>query len=103
MSSQFDSAKLAAIRSFFARRESEIIDSICRLARAESPSGDIEGNRAVVDLLEKIARGIPAINSIERIENPIYGEHLRIRAFDNKAGNKTTLLLGHTQTFRVIK
>ena len=98
MSSQLDSAKLSAIRNFFAGRESEIIDSICRLARAESPSGDIEGNRAVVDLLEKIARNIPSINSIERIENPVYGEHLLIRAFDNQAAEKTTLLLGHTDT-----
>lgn len=98
MSSQLDSAKLAAIRSFFERRESEITDSICQLARLESPSGDLEGNRAVVNLLEKIAQGIPAIDSIERIENPVYGEHLRIRAFSDKAESKTTLLLGHTDT-----
>lgn len=98
MSSQPDSAKLAAIRSFFAARESEIIDSICRLVEIESPSGDIEGSRAVVDLLEKIAHGISSINSIERIENPVYGKHLRIRAFDIRAAEKTTLLLGHTDT-----
>lgn len=98
MNGQFDSAKLSEIRNFFERRESEIIDSICRLARAESPSGDIEGNRAVVNLLEKIAADIPAIDSIEQIEKPIYGEHLRIRAFGKSAGEKTTLLVGHTDT-----
>jgi glutamate carboxypeptidase len=98
MNGQFDSAKLSEIRNFFERRESEIIDSICRLARAESPSGDIEGNRAVVDLLEKIAADIPAIDSIERIEKPVYGEHLRIRAFGESAGEQTTLLVGHTDT-----
>lgn len=98
MSSELDFAQLAAIRNFFGRRESEIIDSICRLVEIESPSGDIEGSRAVVNLLERIARNIPAIDSIEKIENPVYGEHLRIRAFSDKAENKTTLLLGHTDT-----
>lgn len=98
MTSQLDSAKLAAIQKFFAGRKSEIIDSICRLVEAESPSGDIEGNRDAVNLLEKIAQNIPAIDSIERIENPVYGEHLRIRAFGKVTEEKTTLLVGHTDT-----
>ncbi len=98
MTSQLDSAKLAAIQKIFAGRKSEIIDSICRLVEAESPSGDIEGNRDAVNLLEKIAQNIPAIDSIERIENPVYGEHLRIRAFGKVTEEKTTLLVGHTDT-----
>jgi glutamate carboxypeptidase len=94
-----DSILLKAMHAFLARRQDEIVGSICKLVEIESPSGDCEGSRAVVDLLVQSARTIPAISSVERIHVPGYGEHLRVRAFDGKADDTpTTLVLGHTDT-----
>jgi glutamate carboxypeptidase len=91
--------QLSATRAFLARRQDEILDSICKLVEIESPSGDFEGSRAVVDLLVDIARTIPEISSIERILVPGYGQHLRMRAFDGQGDDtRTTLVLGHTDT-----
>src|SRR5678816_2161422 len=91
--------QLSATRAFLVRRQDEIRGSICKLVETESPSGDFEGSRAVVELLVDIARTIPAITSIERIPVPGYGEHLRVRAFDGHADDtRTTLVLGHTDT-----
>jgi len=94
-----DSTQLMAMHALLARRQDEILGSICKLVETESPSGDFEGSRAVVDLLVEAARTIPAINSVERIPVPGYGEHFRVRAFDGYAEDTgTTLLLGHTDT-----
>lgn len=94
-----DTNKLMAIHALLASRQDDIVGWICRLVEAESPSGDYEGSRAVVDLLAQSARTIPAISSVERIVVPGYGEHLRVKVFDGQAGNgRTTLVLGHTDT-----
>jgi glutamate carboxypeptidase len=96
---QPNSTQLTAMNAFLVRRQDEILRSICRLVETESPSGDFEGSRAVVNLLVEIARTIPAIDSVERIAVPDYGEHLRVRAFDRNAyATNTTLVLGHTDT-----
>jgi glutamate carboxypeptidase len=69
------------------------------LIEAESPSGDVEGSRAVVGLLVDAARKIEGVTSIERIESPGYGEHLRVCAFgDTRDTSSTILLMGHTDT-----
>jgi glutamate carboxypeptidase len=94
-----DSTQISDIHAFLAGRQVEILSAIRRLVETESPSGDFEGSRAVVDLLVNTAREIPAITSVERIAVPGYGEHLRVNAFDGNAGNGSrTLLLGHTDT-----
>jgi glutamate carboxypeptidase len=94
-----DSSKLMAVRAFIARRQHEIVSSICRLVEIESPSGDVPGSQAVVALLENVARTIPSVSSIERVNSPDYGEHLRIRAFcDDAKSDGATLILGHTDT-----
>ena len=94
-----DSTQIMAIHAFLARRQNEILDSIRRLVETESPSGDFEGSRAVVDLLVEAAGTISEINSVERIPVPGHGEHLRVRAFEGHANETgTTLLLGHTDT-----
>ena len=94
-----DAKQMEAIQASLARRQDEILGSICKLVEIESPSGDFEGSRAVVDLLVETARTITAINSVERIPVPDYGEHLRVRAFDGQAVyTPTTLVLGHTDT-----
>ena len=91
--------QMKAMHSFLARRQDEILGSICKLVETESPSGDFEGSRAVVDLLVQNALSIPAICSVERIPVSGYGEHLRVRAFDGRDHDTgTTLLLGHTDT-----
>ena len=91
--------RMEAIQAFLARLQDEILGSICKLVETESPSGDFEGSRAVVDLLVETARTIPAISAIDRIPVHGYGEHLRLRAFDGQAGDtRTTLVLGHTDT-----
>lgn len=94
-----DAAKLADVYAFFANRQEEILSLICKLVETESPSGDLEGSRAVVRLLEKAARAVPFVNSIERIPSPDYGEHLLINAFGGSDSDaQKTLLLGHTDT-----
>ncbi len=99
MTNHLDSSQLMAMQSFIARRQNEIIRLICKLVEAESPSGDFEGSRKVVDLLVEAARAIPAIDSVERIPVPGYGEHFRARAFSSHPeGAGATLLLGHTDT-----
>jgi len=95
---QADSTQMTAMRDFLARRQDEILGLICKLVETESPSGDCEGSRAVVDLLVEAAGTISAINSVERLPVPGYGEHLRVRAFDGYGDDRTTLLLGHTDT-----
>jgi glutamate carboxypeptidase len=94
-----DSSQMEAIHASLARQQDAILSSICKLVETESPSGDFEGSRAVVDRLVEAARTIPAINSVERIPVPGYGEHLRVRAFDGQADDTpTTFVLGHTDT-----
>lgn len=94
-----DSTKISDMHAFLAGRQVEILRAIRRLVEIESPSGDVEGSRAVVDLLVNIAGEIPAITSVERIPVPGYGEHLKMTAFDRHAGDTPrTLLLGHTDT-----
>ncbi len=69
------------------------------LVEAESPSGDVEGSREAVSLLAAAAKEIDGIKSVERIESPGYGEHLRIRAFDQSKENSAPIMLvGHTDT-----
>jgi glutamate carboxypeptidase len=87
------------MQTLLASRQDDILASICKLVETESPSGDFEGSRAVVDLLVGIAQTIPEISSVERIPVPGYGEHLRMRAFAGPANDtRTTLVLGHTDT-----
>ena len=84
---------------YFEKRDGEVLSFMRELVEAESPSGDVEGNRAVVALLsgaaEKIAPEIKATLEID----PTYGAHLLIRAFgDGNGDTPTTLILGHTDT-----
>lgn len=99
MAMELDSRTLTAMRDFIMRRQDELVDLICRLVEIESPSGDVRGSRAAVELLEGVARTIPSVSSIERVTSPDYGEHLRIRAFgDDSKVDGATLILGHTDT-----
>src|SRR5205085_12618639 len=69
------------------------------LVEVESPSGDLDGSRAVVSLLIDAARNLPGVTTVERIPVENYGEHLRIHLYaDDPRDTRTTLLLGHTDT-----
>src|SRR5688572_25561745 len=94
-----DSTRILALQAFLLSRQEEILSSISRLVECESPSGDFAGSRAVVDMLAETVRTIPAINAVERISVPGYGEHLRVKIFDGQSDDAlTTLVLGHTDT-----
>jgi glutamate carboxypeptidase len=90
------------LKDYFAARQNEIIALTRALVEEESPSGDLEGSRAVVSLLERELRALHCVGSVERIAAADdYGEHLRVRAFadaGNETGVRTTVLLGHTDT-----
>ena len=88
-----------ALREYFERREDELVSFMRALVEAESPSGDVEGNRAVVSLLAEAARGIAPDTEVTFESDPQFGMHLRIRAFgEGRDGAQTTLILGHTDT-----
>ena len=69
------------------------------LVEAESPSGDLNGSQAVVQILSAAAATIEGITSVEKIESPGYGVHFRLRAFlDPAETSRPILLVGHTDT-----
>lgn len=85
---------------YFENRRDDVLSLIRALVEQESPSGDLEGSRAVADLLEQSAASIRGIREVERIAAPdAYGEHLRVRAFaEGDAHRRGILILGHTDT-----
>ena len=94
-----DTRAAKRLLEYFARRRGEVLSLTRALCEAESPSGDLDGSRAVSDLLASAAEGVPGVVSTERIEPPgRYGVHLRVRAFDAGGGARPLLLLGHTDT-----
>jgi glutamate carboxypeptidase len=58
----------------------------------------LAGSRAVVNLLADAAASARCVSSIERVDVPDFGEHLVIRAFQEKAEAGNILLVGHTDT-----
>src|SRR4051794_8560681 len=77
-------------------RQAQVEAFIQSLVEVESPSGDMEGSRAVVDLLVQAASGLSCVDSIERIDVPGFGQHLVIKAFQRH--EKQVLMVGHTDT-----
>ena len=78
-------------------RQVEVEAFIRSLVEVESPSGDMEGSRAVVDLLAQAASKLPCVDAIERVDVPDFGQHLVIRAF-RKQNQQQILMVGHTDT-----
>lgn len=77
-------------------RQAEVEAFIRSLVEIESPSGDMEGSRAVVDLLVQAASGLSCVDAIERVDVPDLGQHLVIKAFQRH--EKQILMVGHTDT-----
>jgi glutamate carboxypeptidase len=99
MEREFTKQMAKALYGFFESRQEEILKLTRALVETESPSGDLEGSRAVVSLLEQASGKIDGITSFERISSPNYGEHLRIRAFNGgHSESGSILIIGHTDT-----
>jgi glutamate carboxypeptidase len=99
MTTELDQNRADSLLDYFKRREGELLALTRSLVECESPSGDGEGSRAVVALLEGEARSIDAMSNVTRVEVEGYGEHLLVEAFGTDGGDeRTTLLLGHTDT-----
>ena len=96
MSQVISSSLAGELLNYFKEREGEVLRLVRALVETESPSGDLEGSRAVVSLLEEAARDVDVVASVERIESLDYGEHLLVRAFT--ASSNPILILGHTDT-----
>jgi glutamate carboxypeptidase len=78
-------------------RQAEVETFIQSLVEVESPSGDVEGSRAVVDLLVQAANELACVDAIERVDVPDFGQHLVIKAFQ-KTDQQQILVVGHTDT-----
>ena len=78
-------------------RQADVEAFMQSLVEVESPSGDEEGSRAVVDLLAQAAGKLSCVEAIERVEVPDFGQHLVIRAFQ-KPDQQQILMVGHTDT-----
>jgi glutamate carboxypeptidase len=90
---------LDSLRLYFEDKRAEILSLARALCEAESPSGDGEGSATVVSLLAEAAKSVSPSASVERVGAPDgYGEHFILRAFDSAPGERTLLLLGHTDT-----
>jgi glutamate carboxypeptidase len=96
MSANASNIDVAALRAQFVGRLSEILALTRALVETESPSGDETGSKAVVSLLASAARGIPGIDSVERVTSEHCGEHLRLRAFNSR--ERPIVIIGHTDT-----
>lgn len=79
-------------------RQAEVEAFIQALVEVESPSGDEEGSRAVIDLLVQSAGRLKCVDAIERVDAPEFGQHLVIRAFQKHNAGKQILIVGHTDT-----
>ncbi|HEV2882298.1 MAG TPA: M20 family metallopeptidase [Pyrinomonadaceae bacterium] len=99
MASELKQSEAHALREYFAGREGELLSFVRALVEIESPSGDLEGNAAVVSLLAEAARNLGVETEVTLESDTVYGAHLRIRAFGGgDADAQATLILGHTDT-----
>ncbi|MGB8509030.1 MAG: M20/M25/M40 family metallo-hydrolase, partial [Pyrinomonadaceae bacterium] len=100
MSLEINHSRGQGLLNYFQSRRAAVLKLTRELVEQESPSGDLEGSRAVAELLTRAAAGHSAIDSVERIPAAgDYGEHLLVRAFGGDAKTeRTTLIIGHTDT-----
>ena len=98
MQKQFSTDLARKLQYCFRERQPQLLSLIRAIVETESPSGDEAGSRAVVKLLARAAESARSVNSIERIDVPNFGQHLIIRAFQDKSAAGSLLLVGHTDT-----
>src|SRR5947209_3047085 len=93
MEYRFSKSMADAALRFFESRQGEMLKLVRSLVETESPSGDLEGSRAVVNLLVQATQEIEGVASVERVESPNYDEHLRIKAFNDAQSDLGTIML----------
>src|SRR5437868_10745575 len=99
MEREFSKAAAKAALEYLKSRQGEMLALTRALVETESPSGDLDGSRAVVQLLAEAARKIVGVSAVESIESQDYGEHLLVRAFaDAPENSDSILIIGHTDT-----
>ncbi|MCA1626849.1 MAG: hypothetical protein LC742_02650, partial [Acidobacteria bacterium] len=69
MSVEINARVAASLREYFESRQDKLLKAIREVVESESPSGDVEGSRQVVDLLADVARLIDGVRDVERIVN----------------------------------
>lgn len=79
-------------------RQAEVETFIQSLVEVESPSGDEEGSRAVVDLLAQAASRLACVDAVERVDVAEFGQHLVVKAFQKQNNAQQILIVGHTDT-----
>ena len=77
-------------------RQSDIESFMRALVEIESPSGDENGSRAAVDLVENAARSLGF--EVERVKVRDFGQHVVVRAFQGQSDAGQVLIVGHTDT-----
>lgn len=86
------------LHDYFNDRQPEIESFIRELVSIESPSGDVDGSRAVVDLLANAAKKLRCVGEVEKIDVNDFGQHLVVRAFQNRQDGGRIMIVGHTDT-----
>jgi glutamate carboxypeptidase len=86
------------IRSEFQKRQDSIESFIKTLVELESPSGDPNRSKALVDVLVSAAEQLRCVSKVERVEVPGFGQNVVIEAFQQEQSNGQILLVGHTDT-----
>src|SRR5215203_4393006 len=85
MSGQMNAQLARQVLDRLQSRQAEIEKFIQALVEVESPSGDEEGSRAVIDLLVETAGTLECVNEIDRVDVPDFGQHLVVRAFQEQS------------------
>jgi len=101
MPPELDRATANALLGYFQDRRQSVLILTRAIAEIESPSGDLNGSRGIVERLAEEAKQVKCVTGIERVPAANdYGEHLRITAFSDGAsvGDETILMIGHTDT-----
>ena len=90
--------QLKSFREYFETQQDRLLAFTRALVERESPSGDEAGSREVASLIIDQAKTIAAVNSVDRIPVPGFGEHVRINACADGNREPPIVLLGHTDT-----
>lgn len=91
-------ATLKEIERRVADRQDAMVSFLRSLVESESPSGDVAGSLAVVDLIAREAGTLTCVDSIERYDVPGMGQHLVLQAFSDLKSHGAVLIVGHTDT-----
>ncbi len=98
MASEITSSQALQIQSHFFERQQQILSLTRALVEAESPSGDEQGSKEVIELLAQAADDSGCVAEVQRVDAPGFGQHLVVRAFAEQSAAGTILLVGHTDT-----